>query len=1109
MKQKLENSTFGPIPGRSRQEEEKHLADTLAIVRDNVADYTAQVRQMGAEIDEMLERYHDNDAEVLTLLNNTVTLHSHMKKTLERNERALHKPYFGRIDFCEEASGREEAIYIGRGGIAKDATHQVVADWRAPIANAYYENALGRCSYQAPGGEIAIDLKHKRTYEIENGQLLDFFDSEVIANDDLLTKYLSRSKQAVLGEIVATIQKEQNDIIRKTPFRNVIVQGGAGSGKTTVAMHRISYILYNYPERIKPDDFYIVGSNRILLNYITGVLPDLDVHGVRQMTMEQLFVRLLYEDWDDQKYHLRTGGPTSEPGNSQKSQSKNERDASQGNIKSSLSWFQDLEAYCDQLEWETISRESIFLNPRQFVEGFQDGQAGVFDRTGGRPAAPGERVRLIDGKNVERYILQNPLISIQGKINMLNQRLIGKVKEEFLKNPLRYTEAERKAILKAYRGRYGGRTWKKSIFDHYRDFLLDKRQDGLDVEIPDTVFDVYDLAALAYLYKRIKETDAICEARHIVIDEAQDFGMMAYCSLHYCIRGCAYTIMGDVSQNIHFGFGLNDWEELKALLLTDPADSFCVLKKSYRNTIEISHFATDILHHGSFPVYPVEPIIRHGAPVQVTAISAAAHANAAANTAKRQNNLFIRAADCIRGWQAKGLDTIAVICRNQKESELAAKELSPYVDIMESSLEKAVFGNGVMILPVEYTKGLEFDAVLILNPDRDAYPADNGHAKLLYVAATRALHELCILHTGNLTGLIADPLPEKKAPAAPSAASPAHSFPAQSGRPVAETASRQTISRQTALRRSDSRSPSRSLAAPGGRKAILDEKEAILAAKRKNPEPKPAAPAKASRLLPAAPAQETTRKAAAKSSSKLPTFGSEMPADQLRPAGHSPIDLAVRWVKKQEDGLHLQSCYGELRLSPVRGNMIRITFSRNGQISGDVHPGIAADRVERFWSYKDSPGMVCLTTDALRLQIDKATGSIQYMTPEGRLLLAERSKDSRQMEACADGSYRAWLYLNWLKKEQLRCPGPNDGEMLDLRETARYISSPTGQLPFVFSDKGCGILLASDSLAACCNLRPYGPYLYTEGINQLDYYFIFGKWQSTLLDAYSYLCKKQ
>ena len=156
-------------------------------------------------------------------------------------------------------------------------------DWRAPVANAYYENGLGKCSYTAPGGrELPIDLQLKRTYEIEEGQLRDYFDTEVIANDDLLMKYLSKNKEAVLGEIVATIQKEQNEIIRKSPYHNVIVQGVAGSGKTTVAMHRISYILYNYKERFRPEDFYIVGSNRILLNYITGVLPDLDVYGVKQ-----------------------------------------------------------------------------------------------------------------------------------------------------------------------------------------------------------------------------------------------------------------------------------------------------------------------------------------------------------------------------------------------------------------------------------------------------------------------------------------------------------------------------------------------------------------------------------------------------------------------------------------------------------------------------------------------------------------------------------------------------------------------------------------------------------------------------------------------------------
>lgn len=129
----------------------------------------------------------------------------------------------------------------------------------------------------------------KRTYEIENDTLKDFYDSDVVANDELLTKYLAKNKKAVLGEIIATIQKEQNEIIRKSPKQNVIVQGSAGSGKTTVAMHRISYILYNYDKEFLPEDFYIIGSNRILLNYITSVLPDLDVYGIRQMTMEQIF----------------------------------------------------------------------------------------------------------------------------------------------------------------------------------------------------------------------------------------------------------------------------------------------------------------------------------------------------------------------------------------------------------------------------------------------------------------------------------------------------------------------------------------------------------------------------------------------------------------------------------------------------------------------------------------------------------------------------------------------------------------------------------------------------------------------------------------------------
>ena len=158
----------------SRKAEEAYLAETLRVVRDNVREYGQEVAKMQEDIDEMLEHYHDNDAEVLTILNNTVTMHTHMKRALERNEKALKKPYFGRIVFHDEALNKEESLYIGRGGIAKDTTHQMVTDWRAPVANAYYENGLGKCSYPVPDGQhMEIELLLKRTYEIEDAKLID------------------------------------------------------------------------------------------------------------------------------------------------------------------------------------------------------------------------------------------------------------------------------------------------------------------------------------------------------------------------------------------------------------------------------------------------------------------------------------------------------------------------------------------------------------------------------------------------------------------------------------------------------------------------------------------------------------------------------------------------------------------------------------------------------------------------------------------------------------------------------------------------------------------------------------------------------------------------
>lgn len=693
------NRHYRPIPGLSRKAEEEQLAGIIQIAQDNLEKVEKAGTQLADELHELMETYGTKDKEALAMFHNTQSQLRENQRDLFRSRKARSKPYFGRIDFKDSKIPYAESYYVGRVGISKDGSEPVVIDWRAPIASVYYENNMGRCSYTVKNeGVCEIDLKRKRTYEIAEDRLVDFFDSDVVANDELLTRYLARNKNAVLGEIIATIQKEQNAVIRRSPKMNLIVQGVAGSGKTTVAMHRISYILYNYEDEFRPEDFYIIGSNRILLNYITGVLPDLDVYGAAQMTMEQLFVRLLYEDWDPEFCHIRPVDRTDQ----------------NVWIKGSYEWFHDLERFCAELEQKTIPVECVRM------------ENGVL---------------LMKSSSIRNCMENNPLVSMQGKINMLNHMLRAKLENEVTGKSVTYPPDVRKELFRKYRRHFGMDVWKGSIFEVYQDFLRSQQENGKTVPFTENSFDLYDLAALAYIYKKIKEIDGIREASHVIIDEAQDFGMMAYGVLAYCLRGCTYTIMGDVSQNIHYGYGLNDWDELKELMLHGTASGFAVLRKSYRNTVEISNFATDILRHGSFPVYPVDPIERHGSGVSITECT-------------DRETLLAETVKMIREWMESGRETIAVICRDEAEASDVSRKLGGELPLADSDPETAEFTEGVMVLPVEYTKGLEFDAVVLYDPTENAYPSEDRYVKLLYVAATRALHELSVIYTGKLTGLI-------------------------------------------------------------------------------------------------------------------------------------------------------------------------------------------------------------------------------------------------------------------------------------------------------------------------------------------------------------------
>jgi len=1010
MEQRRQSS--GKLPGITREAEEAHLAQTIEITQQNLDKNIAQEQSLKEDIHTLLETYGAKDVEALSLIDNTQLMYETVKRDRSRLEKARKKPYFGRIDFYDEDSKKDEALYIGRVGISKNIIDKVVIDWRAPVASVYYENAVGPCEYTVQNEKTyAIDLLMKRTYEIENDTLKDFYDSDVVANDELLTKYLAKNKKAVLGEIIATIQKEQNEIIRKSPKQNVIVQGSAGSGKTTVAMHRISYILYNYDKEFLPEDFYIIGSNRILLNYITSVLPDLDVYGIRQMTMEQLFTRLLYEDWDEHTMRVHAL----------------EKEDSFIHIKGTLFWFQNLEEYCRKLEEETILAEDIFLEVPVKTSSVR--------RTSSKVTFQKTSKILLTAEVIAAYLNENPEVSIQNKIAMLNKRVMAKVHNEITGKDIRYTADDKREIQKKYRWYFGGKEWKTSIFELYADFLEEQRLKGYQLPVPENDFDVYDLAALAYLYKRVKEIELVREASHVVIDEAQDFGMMVYSVLKFCMRNCTFTIMGDVSQNIHYGYGLNDWEALRKLFLTGPYDSFELLRKSYRNTIEISNFAMRILQHGNFPIYPVEPIIRHGKDVTMAQLS-------------DDKELYRYTAEQVKHWQKEGLETIAIVCRDEKEAEKIKKKLGKKLSVTGDDLENTEFGSSVMILPVAYTKGLEFDAVLLFDPSREKYPSDDAHVKLLYVAATRALHELAVLYKEILTGLIADPVPEREQKV----------FKVEGKKPV-----RRVVRKPEVVEKPE-----------------LSEK----------PITKPKTIQKSMNLS----EHHTSELSGVQSVHK---FGDIPDNSILRPSGHGRIDTAVRWAEQTACGVACVSNYGVLHVSPVNDAVIRVTFGAGQKIKELFQNS----QTKIKWQQKETREAILINTKEIQLTIDKKSGAISYANAAGKTVLKEKTAPPRQMDVVKKQN---WMYFDWSRSERLSAKGVLKDDRLPLKNTTKYIcyGEKSKRFPLVHSNLGYGIAVAADSDVLCCNIPMYGPYISTEHMELIDYYFIIGATEADVINRY-------
>ena len=455
-----------------------------------------------------------------------------------------------------------------------------------------------------------------------------------------------------------------------------------------MALHRISYLLYNYEDQYKPSEFCIIGSNDILLNYISSGLPELDVNHVKQMRMDLFIPYLMHKAWK-KTYHLVS-------------------DHEDAKIKSKLTFIKSLEQFLLDWRQKHISLETI-----------RDEQLGII---------------LSEGNLTETY-KSNSHLSVLQLEKLFNTRIASRIK--FLCSA---GDSDNKAeFLKLYRNYFHSDKKNWDVTEIYAEFLS-----TLELQDPICHFDltksnlrngnmdVYDASAIALIWKRLLAKKDDDEFSQIIIDEAQDYGEMVYYVLKQLLPECHFTIMGDVSQNIRYDTGMNDWEGLKEAIFEKESDSFYLLSKSYRNTIEISECAGTVLEKAAQGNYKIQPVIRHGKNVCIHQVAA--------------DQLQEQMEGTVSQLVSAGYETIAIVCRTDDDAEAVRNMLN-----IEENTE---FRNGVMVLPVTLTKGLEFDAVVLWKPDTENYKNTPKDAKLLYVAITRALHELHMILDGEISELL-------------------------------------------------------------------------------------------------------------------------------------------------------------------------------------------------------------------------------------------------------------------------------------------------------------------------------------------------------------------
>ena len=710
--------------------EEKRLAQTISLAEEQLKQAKEAADKKKSEIIEAKKDVRENTEHGITSLYTSdgfealVELSQYINPVTDKIidyeeeehkilllEKMIKSPYFARIDFKFDDEDEFEKIYIGRSSLRKNSYQEMyVYDWRSPIASIFYRFMTGEAFYDAPCGRVTGELNLKRQYEIKNGKLEYFFDSDVQIVDEFLRQLLSQNTTAKMKAIVETIQHEQDVVIRDMENDLLMVQGVAGSGKTSIALHRAAYLMYQgLQTKLSANNIMIISPNSIFEQYISNVLPELGEDNVISSVFEDILSALLI---------------------GRKIQSRN--DFLENLIVNSK--YKEISRNSIEFKTSSFFREILdqFLIdiPRQWIE-FEDvyyeGKCVVSrqilkDKMLGRTETP-LGIKL---EQLEDYILEQIFGTGKGRGHKEEKNLIKQEIQKFIKidivelyKILFSNEAYFYSLLQNSNLSQGI----KSIWEYTRENL----------EADRLYYD--DAIAIAYLYLKIYGTNKYKNIKQVVIDEAQDYYPLQYEIFNLLFSNAKFTILGDMKQTLAKKEDISFYEQIQKIL-NKKKSSLIMLDKSFRCTNEILNFSLKFIEKSS----QIKSFNRNGDSPKVYIAD--------------NSEIFIdEIVKEIKLCQEKGFQSICLICKTEKNSIYLFNKIKHKLDIQLIKNGSVSDLQGVFILPVYMSKGLEFDAVLICDADSQNYH-DEDDKNLLYVACTRALHKLSLFCENEVSPLI-------------------------------------------------------------------------------------------------------------------------------------------------------------------------------------------------------------------------------------------------------------------------------------------------------------------------------------------------------------------